>query len=534
MALGRLLRTLAHLKPEQVWGRAAHMANLARPDLRPPPARRQPAAAWRAPVAHSASFNPPASFRFLNADGELRRAEDWQSGQPLLWLYNLHYFNDLSSEGARAAPQPRSGLIARWIAENPPGRGVGWAPYPTSLRLVNWIKAALGGFPLPPRAVESLAVQARWLAARLERHLLGNHLLANAKALAFAGLWFESPEADGWRETALSLLARELPEQVLSDGGHFERSPMYQAIILEDLLDLWNLACAFGVSEGPVFGDLPPRIAAMQAWLAAMSHPDGRIGFFNDAAFGIAPEPAELAAYAARLGLPAPAQIADPITHLEASGYVRLQMGPAVALLDVAPVGPDYLPGHAHADTLSFELSLDAARVIVNGGTSVYGAGPQRQSERATRAHSTVEVDGENSSEVWAGFRVGRRARIRELVIDAAPGRVSVSAAHDGYAWRPGRPIHHRRWTLSDTRLSIRDEIEGEAGSAVARFHLGPEAAADAAGGLRLAGGRTLSWRASAPAQVLPDEWSCEFGRRAPTQQIEITFPGVLETEFAW
>ena len=30
-----------------------------------------------------------------------------------------------------------------------------------------------------------------------------------------------------------------------------------------------------------------------------------------------------------------------------------------VAIIDVAKIGPDYLPGHGHADTLSFELSIN-------------------------------------------------------------------------------------------------------------------------------------------------------------------------------
>ena len=30
-------------------------------------------------------------------------------------------------------------------------------------------------------------------------------------------------------------------EQILKDGGHFERSPMYHSIVLEDILDLVNV-----------------------------------------------------------------------------------------------------------------------------------------------------------------------------------------------------------------------------------------------------------------------------------------------------
>src|SRR6185436_7069489 len=98
----------------------------------------------------------------------------------------------------------------------------------------------------------------------------------------------------------------------------------------------------------------------------------------------------------------------DGIAQLEPSGYVRIQRDPVLVIFDAAPVGPDYLPGHAHADTLSFELSWGDRRVITNSGTSTYSVGPRRAWERSTAAHNTVEIDDENSSEVWGGFRVAR------------------------------------------------------------------------------------------------------------------------------
>ncbi len=104
-----------------------------------------------------------------------------------------------------------------WIRANPPGHGDAWEPYPVSLRIVNWAKAWAGGMALPPEAIHSLAVQARWLMQRLEWHLLGNHLFANAKALVLAGLLFEGAEAQAWLDTGLAILAEQVPEQVLAE-----------------------------------------------------------------------------------------------------------------------------------------------------------------------------------------------------------------------------------------------------------------------------------------------------------------------------
>jgi len=54
------------------------------------------------------------------------------------------------------------------------------------------------------------------------------------------------PRPERWYARGMQVLECELREQVLPDGGHFELSTMYQAGILEDLLDLVNLLIAYG------------------------------------------------------------------------------------------------------------------------------------------------------------------------------------------------------------------------------------------------------------------------------------------------
>jgi uncharacterized heparinase superfamily protein len=210
--------------------------------------------------------------------------------------------------------------------------------------------------------------------------------------------------------------------------------------------------------------------------------------------------------------------------------------------MDVAPVGPDYLPGHAHADTLSFELSLFGQRVIVNGGTSQYGQGPERDRERGTPAHSTVTVDGENSSEVWAGFRVARRARPFDLSVTEGAGGAEVSCAHDGYQRLQGHPVHRRKWHLEPGLLRVEDRIEGGFRSAVARYHLHPliSIAVDAAGdcgALRLPGGQAVRWKATTgTASVEASTYCPEFGRRDRTRclAVQLSNAGEACLELAW
>ncbi|MEM8647185.1 MAG: alginate lyase family protein [Pseudomonadota bacterium] len=532
------LETVRHLKPEQIYGRARHRWVRPIPDLRPAPAPRMANGTWAEPALKRQCLTGPTSVRFLNVPGTVQTFADWNDeSADKLWLYNLHYFDDLNAADAKNRHAWHRALVDRWVKENPPGTGNGWEPYPVSQRLVNWIKWALSGAELAPQWQDSLAVQARWLAKRVEHHLLGNHLFANAKALIFAGSFFRGAEADTWLKEGIRILDAELGEQVLGDGGHFERSPMYHAIILEDVLDLINLASAYPETQHTGTIDrLHTTATKMLAWLKAMCHPDGQISFFNDAAFGIAPNRDVLVAYAERCGVRQPPQSSRLLTHLADSGYIRLQSEECVALLDTAPVGPDYLPGHAHADTLSFEMSLFGQRMIVNSGTSVYGTSPERLRQRSTAAHSTVEIDGEASSEVWAGFRVARRARPLDLAISEGAGALTVACSHDGYHRLPGKPTHHRTWRLEGRRLNVRDKIEGACGQALARFPLAPGCLAalapggkDHVGTIQLSDEHILSWRANAPASIVETTWHPEFGVSQPNSTL--IFP-VLNGDF--
>ena len=489
---------------------------------------RLPLGPWQIPAGREVSMIGGSAFRFLNRTHSLPTLGGWNNAAlEKLWLYNLHYFDDLNAKEASARADWHRSLIERWISENPPAVGNGWEPYPTSLRIVNWIKWLAAGNVTPSGMTSSLVLQAGWLAKRLEKHLLGNHLFANAKALVFAGLYFDGQQAGNWLATGLKIIANELTEQVLADGGNFERSPMYHAIFLEDVLDLLNAAnCWPGLVPEAQLARWRETAARMLSWLTGMTHPDGEIAQFNDSAFGVAPRAEELVAYALRLGVGSPAVVENAkLIQFADSGYVRMQTPHAVALLDVAPIGPDYLPGHAHADTLSFELSVFKQRVVVNGGTSRYGMGPKRLSERSTSSHSTVEVAGVNSSEVWGGFRVARRAYPFDLEVQSDSGRVTCS--HNGYARLAGSPVHRRSWKMKNDSLQVRDTVYGGKQTSQARFIFHPAVKVAAVDNniwhLTLAGGQRLRLVVEdGRGRIEPARYAPEFGKQLHTQSLVI------------
>lgn len=485
MKFGILIRTIGHLKPIQVWNRMV---------------RRFASRHTDGSVYDICRIHPQVSFltsenlchgncfTFLNETRSVSFATDWSRVDwPKLWLYNLHYFEWLRPMSHDIAQK----WISRWINENPVGYGIGWEPYPVSLRLVNWIKWSLletnlaesefNSFSFAFR--ESLCKQVRWLSHRLEYHLLANHLLANAKALLFAGVFFAgNAEADSWRRKGLSIYKHELPEQILDDGIHFERSAMYHSIILEDLLDCCNLlASSSDVTD--VAADLRffrHFAERMLVGLDLLTGPSGEITKFNDATDGIAHSPAQLHDYARALGITSISPTENSEAVVRRSGFVRMTAADYVLMVKTGDIGPSYQPGHAHADTFSFELWKGLHKLVTDTGCSTYEQGSVRTYERSSAAHNVAIVDGINSSETWASHRVGRRPQL-------LPSNKSCWRYQDARGFTISRSL-----ILSADGLRGMDEISGKGEHDVEiRWHFPDEIAPNI---LRLESGDVLEW----------------------------------------
>jgi uncharacterized heparinase superfamily protein len=413
-------------------------------------------------------------FTFLNEVNQLSLVGWDNPSQSKLWRYNLHYFdylNQLDIENEEVELQ--NNIISKWIRENPYGKGTGWEPYPTSLRIINWIKWHFKTNGLSDEAKLSLWNQVQWLARRPEYHLLGNHLFINTKALLFACVMFGLDERSSIYRKALKILKKELSEQFLNDGAHFELSPMYHALAMEDLLDLYQLKSSL-LSNFPS-QEIQEKFHRGMNWLHHMSYSSGELAHFNDCANDIAPTLSELKELGPKVGLNWALNSDIEFNFLKDSGFVIFRDENIHFIADVGKIGPDYLPGHAHADSLSFELSIKGQRVIVNSGTSEYGLSSERLRQRSTSSHSTVQLDGTNSSDVWSGFRVGKRAKVRQILINSETQNfVEISGSHDGYFGLKSRPIHTRIWKIEKNSIDVRDKITGFNNVTQSRFFIHP------------------------------------------------------------
>ena len=537
MNIPRLWRTVRHLHLVQFLRKLTTRWPRGGPDLRPSPPVRSAVIPWHLTAWGEREWLDDTRRHILGRLVTVPADNCWQApSEPLLWQYHLHYHDHLAAELNPTEVTCAQHLLADWCANVPVGSAPAWDPYPLSRRLLNWVVWHRRGHASDTEHITLVAVQARWLRGRLERHVSANHLLVNAIALAAAGSLVGGAEGDSWLAEGMTLVRSECAVQILADGGHYERSAHYHALVLADLLRLHACWACAGLNIDQTVAAVIPR---MLTWLSAMTHADDRVALFNDAVLSGAPPLSVLRGWAQALGIIVPTS--GGVAHdLADSGYVRVDAGPASLWLDRAPIAPAHQPGHAHADTLTWEFDLDGRRIVVDSGVSEYGNGAERLRQRGTAAHNTVVVDGQNSSEVWSGFRIGRRARIVESGQES-PGR--WWAAHDGYRFLSGQPVHHRTWEFAPDSLLIVDRLDGQGTHTVdVALLLHPEVTIEAVGtGFQLRCGDrccTIDGSSSLTWTIESATWNPDFNQVQPTHCLRgtggLTLPATWSTTLRW
>ena len=398
--------------------------------------------------SHQSYFFKENYFCFLNQEQsfpihKINWNDEWTFGK--LWAYNLNYFDFLNQENITKTQGIT--LIQEYINAFP-NLKTGLEPYPTSLRGINWIKF-LRKYKVQDQEIdEFLMAQYVRLLDNLEYHLMGNHLLENGFSLLFGAYYFRN---ELFFNIANKILKTELSEQILDDGGHFERSPMYHQIVLFRLLDCWNLIennqSFKSIIENNISNNLVQKLLN---FLQIITFQNGDIPLANDSAKNIAPTTKQLSEYANSL------DIRHSNIKLSESGYRKFTKNNYELFVDVGNVAPDYLPAHAHADTLSFILHVNQKPFIVDTGTSTYENNEIRQKERSTSAHNTVQTGDFDQSEIWASFRVGRRAKSKIL----SENKNQITASHDGYNHLG--IIHERTFITDNQTVIIEDRMIGE------------------------------------------------------------------------
>jgi hypothetical protein len=472
-------------------------------------------------------------FRFLGVTRMLDEV-DWgvRSVSPL-WSFNLQYgafIEDLARAfehtGDERFTAPMVQLVDAWIDADKPIGSDAWAPYAVARRLVHWMRAFLICHDaLAPgvrvRWAASMASQTRFLARNIEWHLRANHVQKNLHAVFCAAALFDDEDIEELRRRAGRQLWQQFEEQVLPDGMHYERSPMYHASVLSDYREAVAVARLIGHALPAQIDD---RLDAMAAALSCFVRADGTMHLFNDATN-------DGDSSIGRLLGNRHAPTGDGVWALPDAGYYGGSAGRWRFIIDCGEPGPACQPAHGHCDLLSFELDLDGVPFIVDSGTSGYDGDPLRPYMRSTRAHNTVQIGGGEQHELWGTFRMARRARVGAADIDAAAGR--FTGWYSPYF--SSRTVHRRTVYLNAGHVRVEDTVEGAAGACLRTFlHLHPSFTARVDGGtVKAAAGprrATIELANIGDVAIVAGESEPSQGWYAPKFGVRLSAPAIVMT----
>jgi len=479
---------------------------------------------------------------FLNKQKSIDDIKNWSCPEETkLWRYNLHYFDYLLDPGA--SNDLKDKLINDWIVAGQGLKEDAWEPYPVSLRIVNWIKYFIcyKNSQIPDHWLDSLYQQAHALFNSIEYHILANHYLKNGKALCYAGAYLNTADSRKWFKKGKQIVLEEAEEQIFDDGGHYEKSPMYHSIIVEDYLDIINLIQSNSLDiTAQETSYLKEKTTCSLGFLNKILMPDGNIPLFNDSAFRIAPHPDVIFEYANQvMGYEKIHESnAQSITSFGDSGYYIIRDGDNMCVIDCGSVSPGYQPGHTHCDFLSYELVINGRRVIVDSGVHDYEDSELRRYVRSTRAHNTVMVDDTEQSEIWGTFRVARRAKsLGASIFRKDDSTVVFEGGHDGYKRLHGNVVHHRKLTYSDGKnWKVEDSITGEGlHKSTSYVHIHPDFEIRREGSIVYINSKSDEMIArivvgsGVDSINIGKSWYCpEFGRKFENTVIEIVKEGKL------
>jgi hypothetical protein len=397
-------------------------------------------------------------FTFLNLTHTFEKEVYWNEQKfAKLWNYNLQYMDCLRQYNISNTLKFN---LLKDIHQQLYTGNLPLEPYPVSLRILNTIRflSSLPPSEVPNSILQGLKAQCNYLDKHLEYHILANHLLENCFAMHMAAYFFKNQK---WIDKYTKLLSEQLQEQILKDGAHYELSPMYHQIILFRVIEVLD----YLPQKNPLHPKIYTYAKKMLDWIHTFSFTSGDFAHVNDSTNGIAFSVKDIMILAKNHG------IFPEIIELNESSYRKICFQKWEAIVDIGGIAPKYQPGHAHADTFNFVVNTQNKCFIVDTGISTYNIGNERTIQRSTKAHNTIVVNNQNSSQIWSGFRVAKRAQVN-VINDA---KHKIVAQHNGY--KNNGIIHQRTFAATENCFTITDELLGDmqGKNCIGHLHFSPE-----------------------------------------------------------
>jgi len=459
-------------------------------------------------------------IKTLKAMGQPAGGEG-SGSSPLVHAQRFSWLADLEASGLETSATVARELTALWVDEHAKWSVTSWAASILAERLSNWLLYApflLDGSDeiFRDAFLTSLHRQAKHLRRVGGIGVPPEDGFIEAGAEIFYVLMFGRQPRH--LDAGLGRLAGRIEEEVLADGGHRSRNPSRHLAAVRNLTTI-RAALAMSGQGVPVW--LQTAIDRMAPVLRTFRHGDGGLCLFN----GSGPTTREEVERALHM---ADAK-GRAVANAPHSGFQRLTAGQAVVILDTGVMDP--VGVGESAGTLAFEFSTGRRRIIVNCGTPTLAPSALREVCRSSAAHSTLIVEGTNSSELVGVSTMGaRRAHRTDSTRHEVDKNTLIESEHDGYL--PLFGLSHRRALyLSADGFDLRgeDTLRGNRpAEGVLRFHLHPDVGASLVEGgrsvlLRIA--KTQGWRLQVSESGVRLEESVYFGEGPRRQCQQIVVP---------
>lgn len=425
---------------------------------------------WPGDAVHGAAM-VDGDFVFV---GQLVRDPEtvwWPDDVSDRWLAACHGFEwlrNLRAVGSDTARNSARTLVLDWIATQGRWKKLSWRPDVLARRVANWLGQTEF---LCTGADDEFVSLFRDSIGRQARHLIRVYRFADAgldRIICLRGLICASLALPGQNRRLLRWLRQldhEIDRQILIDGGHIERSPAVQLAVLRQLIDIRD---TLREAKAEVPSTLQTAIDRVAPMLRFFRHGDGGLALFNDSDEGEGWFIDVVLTRAEARGKPL-----DAAPH---TGFQRLTANRTLILIDTGGAPPPLFDRHAHAGTLSFEMSIGKERLVVNCGAYADDNAEWRAAQRSTAAHSTVTVEDLNSAVLLSSGHLGVRPENVTVERREADGNSWIESSHDGYLRTLG-VTHTRRLYLAANGGDMRgeDTLEGKGSHKFAvRFHLHP------------------------------------------------------------
>ncbi len=453
MKLVRLVNTISHLRPIQVYWRLILFINR---KLLSKNLSKRNSYKFKLPKLESPVIAKDQNY-FQIFDKKFNETTiNWNCFSSKLKNYHLNYFDYIINLNFDYGDT----LIHDWISKNLPKiPSDGWEPYPISLRLVNWIKFYAKHNIQPDEIViQSLIEHGHWLFKQREYHLLANHLLKNIVALLYWGYVFNDKKILSW---SLKKLGKEVQEQLTKDGMHYEFSPTYHALSIQDLMDCYNLLenNSFNHNVESIKNVLKVSISKGFEYVDRLNKNKNTINI-GDVNYEGVPGKATLFQYAQKLNV-SPFKSATRLSY-----FPTLKTNDFSIMLVNSPFSPKYNAAHSHADKLSVLLWHKDKPILVDTGNYDYTESKERNYSRSVKAHNTIQIDDYEQADLWSAFRVGKRGVIDSQITNK--NEIACNFTTEKYE-------HKRSVKLNNNGIMIIDEVTSKGEHKLnLNFHFSP------------------------------------------------------------